>query len=114
MAVLLQQKGQNPEMAKLFMTSLNELFNVAVKRLTVFLEGRIPSIIWYVLFFLTFVTMTMMGYRIGLDGERSIFIEVSLALAFSSVLFLIISLDRPLGIMSVSQQPLVNVQMMLR
>jgi hypothetical protein len=114
MAVLLEQKGPNPAMATLFMTSLNEVFNVHMKRLTTFLENRISSIVWYVLFFLTFVTMAMMGYRNGLDGERSIFVELAFGLAFSSVLFLIIALDRPIGIMGYNQQPLINVQMMLR
>ena len=58
--------------------------------------------------------MAMMGYRIGLSGLRSTFMETTLALAFSAVLVLIISLDRPNGMMSVDPRPLVDVLNMLR
>lgn len=113
-AVLFEQKGSKPQIAALYMTSLNELNNAHLRRVTTYLENRIDAIVWYVLFFLTFLTMAMMGYRNGLDGERSMFIEVAFGLAFSVVLFLIIALDRPIGIMGYNQQPLINVQMMLR
>jgi hypothetical protein len=57
--------------------------------------------------------MAIIGYRIGLSGLRSTFNEVGIALAFSSVLLLIIALDRPIGMLKASQKPLLDVLAMI-
>jgi hypothetical protein len=112
-ALLFEQEGPKPAVAALYMTSLNEVFDIHVKRYSALITNRISHVNWYILCFLLFVTMAMLGYQVGLDGTRSIFIQLGWALAFSAVIYLIIALDRPLGIMTLSQQPLINVQMML-
>ncbi|MCX5666372.1 MAG: hypothetical protein NT036_04930 [Candidatus Omnitrophica bacterium] len=108
-ALELQKKEPNTPMLGLFTESLNELFNLNAKRSNAFLQGRISIIIWIVLYFLTFITMTMVGYRIGLHGIRSTFMEITLALAFSAVLLLIITLDHPNGMLKVDPRPLADV-----
>ena len=109
----LQKKEPNTPMLGLFTESLNELFNLNAKRSNAFIQGRISIIIWIVLYLLTFITMAMMGYRIGLHGMRSTFMELTLALAFSSVLILIITLDRPNGMLKIDPRPLADVLKML-
>jgi len=109
----LQKKEPNAPMLVLFTQSMNEVFDLNVKRFNAVTQGRISPVIWSVLYLLTFITMAMMGYRIGLSGIRSTFMELSLTLAFSSVLLLIIALDRPNGIMRIDPRPLSSVLKML-
>ena len=113
-ALALQKKEPNTPMIGLFTESLNEIFDLHVKRFNAIFQSRISPIIWIVLYLLTFITMAMMGYRIGLSGLRSTFMEATLALAFSSVLLLIIALDRPNGMMRIDPRSLVDVLGMLR
>jgi len=112
-ALELQKKEPNAPMMVLFTQSLNEVFDLHVKRYSAILQGRISTIIWIVLYLLTFITMAMMGYRIGLNGIRSTFMEMSLALAFSSILVLIIALDRPSGMLRIDPKALEDVLKML-
>lgn len=110
----LQQKEPNAPMLGFFTQSLNEVFDLHVKRVNAVFQSRISMVVWGVLYFLTFITMAMMGYRIGLSGLRSTFMEITLALAFSSVLIVIISLDRPNGLMRIDPKSLVDVLSMIR
>ena len=112
-ALELQKKEPNTPMLGLFTESLNELFNLNAKRSNAFLQGRISTIVWIVLYLLTFITMAMVGYRIGLHGIRSTFMEITLALAFSAVLLLIIILDHPNGMLKVDPRPLADVLKMI-
>ncbi len=88
-ALTLQQKEPNTPMIDLFTKSLNEVFDLHTKRFIAIFQCRLSMVVWIVLYLLTFITMAMMGYRIGLSGLRSTFMETTLALAFSSVLILI-------------------------
>ena len=112
-ALEIQKKEPNTPMLGLFTESLNELFNLNAKRTNAFIQGRISIIIWIVLYLLTFITMTMIGYRIGLDGIRTTFMELALAIAFSSVLILIIALDRPNGMLRIDPRSLADVSKMI-
>jgi hypothetical protein len=112
-ALTVQKNEKNVPMIGLFAESLSKVFDLHVERFETVFQSRIPSIIWVVLFLLTFITMAMMGYRIGLSGLRSTFIEVSMALSFSLVLLLILALDCLRGILQVSQKPLAEVLKML-
>ena len=114
LALVLQQKQPDVPMVGPFMESLREVFDLHVRRVEAAFQSRIPSIIWTVLYLLTFITMAMVGYRIGLTGIRSTFTELSMALAFSAVLLVIAALDRPDGIMRVSQKPLADLLVMFR
>lgn len=113
-AVTLQQKERGVPLADKFTESLSNIFDLHVGRIEAAFHSRIPGIIWIVLFSLTSMTMSMMGYRVGLSGVRSIFIEVSTALAFSSVLIVIIALDQPLSMLRINSAPLANVLNMIR
>jgi hypothetical protein len=113
-AVTLQQREPNVPVAGKFSESLTRIFDLHFSRVDAAFHTRIPGIIWIVLFLLTFITMAMMGYRIGLSGVRSIFIEVGTALAFSSVLVLIIALDQPTSILKVNLTPQIDVLNMIR
>lgn len=113
-AIKLEQTKEGTPLADKFAESLSKIFDSHVSRVDAAFHARIPGIIWIVLFSLTFITMSMMGYRVGLSGARSLFIEVSTALAFSAVLIVIIALDQPLSMLKINPAPLADVLNMIR
>ena len=89
----------------LFISALNEVIDLHLKRVTVGLRNRVPAPIWATLYLLMFVGMVMMGTQIGPSGARHAGMELALAVSFAVVLFVIADLDRPQeGLINVSQQ----------
>jgi hypothetical protein len=111
MALEVGQKDANAITVGLFVQSLNEVFDLHLKRVTVAIRNRVPSTIWAVLYLLLAVAMSMMGAQVGLNGTRHLAIGMALAFSFTIVLFLIADLDRPQeGLVNVSQQAMVDLQ----
>jgi hypothetical protein len=55
--------------------------------------------------------MFVLGYQFGISGKGSFKINVSMAIVFSLVLFLITALDRPeLGLTKINQKPMFTLQ----
>ena len=95
----------------LFAQSLNQVIELHGQRVQVGLRSRVPGVIWIVLYLLVVLTMLMMGYQTGLAGKRRSLAVIALILGFSSVLFLIVDLDRPgQGLLFTSQEALVDVR----
>jgi hypothetical protein len=95
----------------LFAQALGDLIDVHTQRVQVGLRGRIPSVIIHVLFFVTVLAMTSIGCLAGLAGKRTHLVTWALILSFSSVMFLIVDLDRPQeGLLTVSQQAMLDVR----
>jgi hypothetical protein len=95
----------------LFIETLNEVIDLHAKRVRAGLWSRIPAVILFALFFVTFLAMVSMGYLAGISGKRANLVTIALGLAFSAVLFLIIDLDRPLeGLIEVSQRPMMELR----
>jgi hypothetical protein len=106
-AVAAGEKDPHSVVGGLFIEALNEVIELHTKRVRAGLWSRIPAAILYVLFFVTFLAMTSMGYLAGIAGKRTNLVTIALVLAFSTVLFLIIDLDRSWeGLIEVSQRPL--------
>lgn len=98
-------------MTGLFIQSLNELIDLHAKRILVGLRSRIPISIWAALFGLALCGMVSTGYQAGLAGTRRSPEMLVLVLAFSSVLFLVVDLDRGHeGLLQVSQQAMIDLQ----
>lgn len=109
-AVALAMADRSSEVDALFIDSLNEMINLHTSRATVF-GYRIPAMIWYVLCFITILSMATVGYQVGLSGKSVFKISVILALTFSAVVFLIADLDSSSqGYLQVSQRPMVDLQ----
>lgn len=79
-----------------FSTSVLGLMNMQTQRLQAALINRIPLVIWLTLYFTAVMSMIVVGYQAGLTEKRSPMATISLALAFSAVMILIMDLDRPL------------------
>jgi hypothetical protein len=107
-------KETDPIMIGLYIESLNEVFDLHTKRVTVGLQYRIPGSIWITLYFVTILTMLAVGYEFGLNGVKSILISLILALAFSAFIELIADLDRGVsGTLQVNQRPIIELQQKL-
>ncbi|MEN6309708.1 MAG: hypothetical protein ABFD91_18325 [Anaerohalosphaeraceae bacterium] len=109
-AMALAEADRSSEIDALFISSLNEMIHLHNSRITV-LMYHIPSTIWYVLYFITILSMAIVGYQVGLSGKSVIKVSIVLALVFSSVVLLIADLDRAAeGSLRVSQEPLLELQ----
>ena len=94
----------------LYIESLNETIDLDAKRTTAIVHARVPETVIYLLIVGAGITLGMVGYSAGLAGRRSLFSAVVLVVVLSSVLTLVIDLDRTRnGFIQVSQQPLLDL-----
>jgi hypothetical protein len=98
-----------------FIQSLNEMIDLHSKRVMVGLRGRIPGVIWVVLYLVVILTMGTMGYQEGLAGTRRSLASLAVVLTFAIVMLLIVDLDRPFeGLLRTSQQSMLDLQKSMR
>lgn len=109
-AVANAARDMNSDVAALYIESLNEMERVHASRLAIGVRMRVPMGIWLVLYALTILGMLSMGYHAGIAGSKRSKATWMVALAFGLVIALIASLDRPGGLVRVTQQPLADVQ----
>jgi hypothetical protein len=96
--------------AGLLLQTSNEMIDLEAARWASF-WGHIPWSVICVNVFVAMMAATLLGYGFGLIGRRHIFSTLMLALSISSVLTVIIDLDRPWqGYIKVSQQPMIDLQ----
>lgn len=109
-AVEMAKNNTTSVMGGLFISSLNEVFDIHAKRVMTGVHIRIPEVIWAALFFVTILSMFAMGYYSGLAGARSHAINIAMILIFSGAISLIADLDSPqTGLLRVSQQPMIDL-----
>lgn len=93
-----------------FIEDMNKLFNLHQSRKTIGLQYRIPPTIWWLLYFLSVVSLIAVGYQTGCSSSKRLRATPILALAFSMVITVIADIDRPgEGQFRVSTQPLKDV-----
>jgi hypothetical protein len=108
---LLVPAEMDGELRSLFITSLNQTFDLHQSRITVSFQQRIPGTIWFALYMLSFLSMLAVGYQVGMSGVRRLWGTPIVAGAFALVITMIADLDRPgEGMMRVSQQPIADVR----
>lgn len=87
---------QATPISALFVQSLNEMIDIFSKRITIGISYRLPWVIWSVLYGLVILAAALGGYDRGLSGSRRVWaVTVSTAVAFSIVLALVVTMDRP-------------------
>lgn len=97
----------------LYIAALNNVFDLAQKRFTVSVQQRMPRIFWILLFGLAGLALGLAGYDYGVSrSQRNLAIWL-MALAFASVIVLVLAIDRP-SIFRVSQSPLLDLQAEIR
>jgi hypothetical protein len=107
MAVIHVRADLDSPSGALYLAALNEVFDIHALRMAVGLHARFPGGIWMVLYILVILGMIGIGYQAAIADSRKTYIMPILACAFSIVITLIASLDRPYNaLIPVSQQPL--------
>jgi len=105
------QSDTHSEVAALYVDSLNSVGDVQALRVAVALQAKIPPGIWAALYALMSLAMVAVGYQTAIARSRRTWLTLILALSFSAVVTLIAILDNPdSGYLTVSQQPLIDVQ----
>jgi hypothetical protein len=104
---------RNPDIVSLFVDSLNQMFDLQTKRITVGVFYRMPTVMWIALFALTILSMLEVGYLLGMFERANWLLVLILSLALSTVLLLIADLDRTGGgaaLIKVELQPMFDLQ----
>jgi hypothetical protein len=108
-AVAAADKGR-PPINSLFVQSVNEIIDVHSKRVMAGLRNRVPALVWVVLYSLIVLAMSALGYLGGLAKPKRSPAGITLVLAFSCVITLIADLDRPGGLLNVSQEGMIELK----
>jgi hypothetical protein len=110
-AAAIAEADRSSEIDALFISSLNEMFDLHTKRVVIGTQYRLPPVLWGVLIFVLVISMVVVGFQFGLAGRRSLHANVAVALTFSAVLLLIHDLDRSRsGWFIVSHGPMIELQ----
>ena len=97
-----------------FIGTLNDVIDVHAERVAA-LRSRIPPTVWLLLGLMAAMGCGASAYAAGAHGVRMILTSVALPLLISVVILLIADLtNERQGIISVSQQPLIDLQTSLR
>ena len=97
-----------------FVEAVNQLIDTDKERRAAS-RTRIPSGVWLILLVVSGVGCYMSAYAAGSQGVRSTFTSVLLPLLISVVILLIFDLtNEQVGIISISQQPLMDLQNSMR
>jgi len=96
--------------AGLLLQTLNQMIDLEATRWATF-WSHVPQTIIWVNVLIAMLAATLLGYGFGLIGRRHMISTMMLALSISSVLTVIVDLDRPWqGYIRVSQQPMIDLQ----
>jgi hypothetical protein len=104
-------KSSPTPLTGLFVQAINDVIDIHSERLLEGVHKYIPTVIWAVLYCVTFFSMLAVGYQFGLNGIRNKFAAFVLALTFSAVMVLIADLDNPRkGMIKTSQWSMLELQ----
>lgn len=105
---------KNGPIAALFVASLNQMFDMQTKRITVGVFHRMPPVMWIALFALMIFSMIEVGYLLGMFDHVNWLLVLMLSLALSTVILLIVDLDRAgargTALIKVDLQPMTDLQ----
>jgi len=104
---------RNPDIVSLFVDSLNQMFDLQTRRVTVGIFYRMPLAMWIALWALTIFAMLEVGYLLGMFERANWLLVLMLSLALSTVILLIADLDRSgggAGLIKVELQPMIDLQ----
>ncbi len=93
----------------LFISAINDMFDIQQSRVTKAFDQRMPMVFWITLYVLAALSMALSGYDAGLARGGRTQAPWAVAFAFSSVLLLVVALDRP-QTSSVNKAPLLDLQ----
>jgi hypothetical protein len=112
----LKNENMDPPLRVLYTTSINEMIDIFAERKTVVLVFRIPGAIWVALLLLFILGMFVVGTEIGTVKMRKSLNVPIMTAAFALIVTLVAAMDasHKTGQFTVSQQPLIDVQNMIK
>ena len=106
-AVALSQEDRSSEIYSLFTNSVTDMIDYFDKRVVVGAYVKIPSVVFYVLYIMSFFAMMVLGFQFGITGKRNTLVVLTLGVIFAAVMWLIFALDSPrAGLVRVNQTQL--------
>ena len=107
----LVEEGKHTQAHLLFISALNDVFNLHTKRVVLGAYYQIPSFVWLALIFASCVAMVAVGFQFGMTGKRRILTaNLALAITFAMVMLLAFDLDRAgEGLVTVNQKPMIDL-----
>jgi hypothetical protein len=112
----LKDEDMDSPLRSLYVSSVNQVIDVFGERKAVVLTFRIPSAIWAALLMLYIFCLFVVGLEVSsYKNRRSLNVPIMTA-AFSLIVVLIAAMDasRKKGHFTVSQEPLIEIQEMIR
>lgn len=104
------ERNPSPVPTGLFIDALNQVFDQQAKR-DAARDNHVPQSVLMLLFVVAILAMGLSGYGCGLGERRPWGTMLTVAVAISMVVLVIIDLDRPRrGLIHVSQQSMVDVR----
>ena len=98
----------------LFVASLNQVIDLHESRVTVAMFQRLPPVIFGVLYFVSLLSVAMVGLRAGLDRTHNRVPAGALVVVIMAVLALITSLDQPASrLFAISKHALRDTQQLI-
>jgi hypothetical protein len=102
-------ESPNPVMS-IYIASLNEVIDLHTTRLAAITTARIPYTLYLAMYMVAMLALLMLGFHSGITGQRDIIVTVVLIFIFSTIMLLIIDLDRSwAGFLRTSQQPMIDL-----
>ncbi len=99
----------------LFVSSLNEVFDLHTNRVTYGTRSRLPGVLWQSLILTTILSMGVLGYLEGLSRSSRSPAIIAVVLTFAAVLTLIADIDRPAeGNLRISPQLMIDLDRQLQ
>jgi hypothetical protein len=94
----------------IYITSLNETIDLHTLRVASLTTSRVPYTIYISMYIIGVLALLMLGFNNGIKGKRNWIVCIALILVFSTIMLLVIDLDRPWGgFLKVSQQPMIDL-----
>ena len=109
-----EAKNPQPVPTGMFISSLNDIFEVGAKR-DAARDNHVPQPVLFFLFFVTILTVGLLGFGCGLGGHRNLSATATVCVLISLVIMVIMDLDRPRrGLITISQKPMLELRATLR
>ncbi len=111
-SLILEMNNQDigsPPVNVLFISSVNDMFDMQTKRISKASIDRIPDQLWIALLALTLISMFEVGYLIGKSRKTNWILILALSISFSAIIMLIVDLDSFDGYINVNQQALYDM-----
>lgn len=112
----LQNENMDSPLRSLYVSSVNEVIDIFGERKAVVSVFKIPALIWLALLLLYLLSMFVVGAEMGSNKSRRTLNLPIMTAAFAIIVVLIAEMDSTTRInqFKVSQQPLIDVQQMIK